>query len=98
MNHFTARSLLAWKVEKDQLHVSVTVPPNSTATVLLPASDVNAVRESGQAASAAPGVKPMGMLKGRAAFRVESGSYEFSRTCNGQLSYYLKKRGLYERA
>ena len=67
----------AWKVEKDQLHVSVTVPPNSTATVLLPVRDGNAVRESGRAASAAPGVKPMGMLKGRAAFRVESGSYEF---------------------
>jgi alpha-L-rhamnosidase len=55
----------------------VAVPPNSTATVFVPAKDAGAVRESGRPASAAPGVKPAGMVDGRGVFRLESGNYEF---------------------
>jgi len=67
----------AWKVERNRLHLSVAVPPNSTATVFVPAKDAAAVRESGRPASLSPGVKPAGMVEGRGVFRLESGSYEF---------------------
>ncbi|MGA2035483.1 MAG: alpha-L-rhamnosidase C-terminal domain-containing protein, partial [Thermoguttaceae bacterium] len=66
-----------WKVRQNQLQLAITVPPNSTALLLVPTQDAGSVRESGRPAAASPGVKPAGMENGRAAFRLESGSYQF---------------------
>ena len=67
----------AWKVERKRLRVSIEVPPNTTALFLAPTRDAGSVRESGRAVSDSPGVRATGMRDGRAAFRLESGKYEF---------------------
>ena len=60
-----------WKIEGTQLKLRVAVPPNTTATICVPASDALRITESGKPAS---GVRttPDG-----AVFEVGSGTYEF---------------------
>jgi alpha-L-rhamnosidase len=67
----------AWKVERNRLRLSIQVPPNTTALFLAPTGKAESVHESGRAAAESPGVRPAGMDGGRAAFRLESGNYEF---------------------
>ncbi len=66
-----------WTIQGKKLRMSVTVPPNSTAVLLLPAKDAATIRESGRAVSASPGVKASGLQDGRAVLRLESGTYDF---------------------
>jgi alpha-L-rhamnosidase len=66
-----------WTIHGKELEMSVTVPPNTTATLLLPTADAASIREAGRAVSAAPGVKPSGVQDGRAVLRLESGTYHF---------------------
>ncbi len=67
----------SWKREAKTFTLEVTVPPNTTATVWVPAKDAAQVTESGKAAAKAPGVKFVRMEDGAAVFDVESGSYSF---------------------
>ncbi len=60
--------------------LNVTVPPNSTALVTLPATRTPAVTESGRPADRAPGVRPLGAGNGTADFAVGSGSFRFAST------------------
>lgn len=46
----------AWRIEGGEIVCDVTIPPNTTATLLLPTSQPSAATESGRAAVAAPGV------------------------------------------
>ncbi len=55
----------------------ITVPPNTTATVYVPAKDADAVRESGVAAKDAVGVKYVATEGDRAVFTLTSGEYRF---------------------
>ena len=66
-----------WKTEDGEFHWKVSVPANTTATVLVPAQDVTKVFESGKSVDQAEGVKFLRMEKGRAVFEVGSGTYEF---------------------
>jgi alpha-L-rhamnosidase len=66
-----------WKRQGDQLTLKVTVPPNSTATVHVPAKDAAAVTESGKPAALAEGVKSVRLEGRNAVFEVVSGSYRF---------------------
>ena len=66
-----------WSVHEKKLLMSVTVPPNSTATLLLPTKDAAAIRESDRPVSESPGVKSAGMANGRAVLRLKSGTYRF---------------------
>jgi alpha-L-rhamnosidase len=66
-----------WCIHGKDLRMSVTVPPNSTATLLLPAKDAASIRESGRSVSQSPGVKSAGVQNGRAVLLLESGSYRF---------------------
>ena len=70
-----------WQRTGDNFDWQITVPPNSTATVYVPASRVEAVTESGQPASVVAGQKFLRMEKGAAVFEIESGSYHFRSTC-----------------
>ncbi len=54
------------------------VPPNTTATVYVPASRPEVVTEGGKAASEASGVRFLRMEKSRAVFEVGSGTYDFT--------------------
>ena len=80
----TIRGLVTsdWRWESDDFFWNITVPPNSAATVYLPAKSVESVEESGQPAAKSPHVKFLRMEKDFAVFAVGSGSYQFiSRQC-----------------
>lgn len=67
-----------WKVdENNQLTVTVTVPVGTTADVLLPASDSNAVQLNGSALAVQTGVLEIGEQDGRTLVRLISGTYTF---------------------
>jgi alpha-L-rhamnosidase len=68
----------SWKRAADGgFTLDVTVPPNTTATVWLPAKDVSGVTESGRSVKAAQGVRFLRAEGGAAVFEVEPGSYSF---------------------
>ena len=66
-----------WKREGEKLTTDVTVPPNSTATVFVPAKDAAGVTESGKPAAEAEGVKFLRTENGAAVYAVVSGTYQF---------------------
>ena len=68
----------AWKIDHGVLSYRATVPANTTATLYLPASSKDLVKENGQVAGASRGVKFMKQEKGKVVYLLESGSYEFS--------------------
>ena len=67
----------AWKKEKGQLTLDVTIPPNTTATVFIPAKAAAQVTEGGQPLAQAAGVKFLRMEHDCAVLAVESGCYHF---------------------
>jgi len=66
-----------WKKQGQQLAMNITIPPNTTATVYVPAKSGDAVNESGKPASKAKAVKFLRMENGAAVYEVGSGSYKF---------------------
>ena len=66
-----------WKREGQKLSMDVTIPPNTTATVFVPAKDADGVTESGTPAMEAKGVKFLRMANNAAVLSVESGTYRF---------------------
>jgi len=66
-----------WKLENDQLTMSVTIPANTTAVIYVPAEDASQVTESGNPATDSEGVRFLRMEKDRAVFEVTSGTYVF---------------------
>jgi len=66
-----------WSREGDALTLDVTIPPNTTALVRVPAADAGTVTESGKPSATAPGVRFVSAEKGAAVYEVESGSYQF---------------------
>ena len=70
-----------WELKAGMLELEVTVPPNTTATVHMPADKATAVTESGHPAALASGVQAAGWEEGAAVYLVGSGSYRFSTPC-----------------
>lgn len=68
----------AWSLEGKRFQLNLTVPVNVTATVYIPASDVNHVTEGGKAAVSAAGVKWLRTENRAVVFEVGSGDYEFT--------------------
>lgn len=68
----------AWKQEDGNFTLDIQIPPNTEATVYVPAISVDAVQGSGQPAADAPGVTFVRMEKDAAVYRVQSGHYTFS--------------------
>jgi alpha-L-rhamnosidase len=66
-----------WKAAAGSFQLHVEIPPNTTATVFVPAKEAAAVTESGKPLAEAPGVKLLRMEPGTAVFSVESGRYDF---------------------
>ena len=66
-----------WTRENGTLTLNVTVPPNTTATVYMPAADANSVMEGTGPAAKATGVKFLRSEAGTAVYEVESGTYTF---------------------
>jgi alpha-L-rhamnosidase len=67
-----------WRIENGMLHMDVTVPPGTTATVYVPASTPAAVTEGGRPVAQAAGVRSAGVENGKALFAVGSGQYAFA--------------------
>ncbi|MBK9138772.1 MAG: family 78 glycoside hydrolase catalytic domain [Verrucomicrobia bacterium] len=68
----------AWKRTGNQFELEVTVPANTSATVIVPARSAALVRENGQPLAGAPGVKRVQEEPGRVVLAVASGTYRFS--------------------
>ena len=71
------RIVSAWKKDGDRLTIEATIPPNTTATVYVPAKEASVVTESGKPAGTSDGVKFLRMENGSAVYAVESGVYTF---------------------
>ncbi|HEY9175438.1 MAG TPA: glycoside hydrolase family 78 protein, partial [Verrucomicrobiae bacterium] len=67
-----------WKREGAKFDWQITIPPNTTATVCVPAVNLNDVTEGRLPAIKAKGVKAFRYENGRAIFEVESGNYHFT--------------------
>jgi hypothetical protein len=66
-----------WDRHESLLTLRLTIPPNTTATVFLPAKSADDVREGAVIAAKSPGVSYLRMDEGCAVFTVGSGSYTF---------------------
>ena len=66
-----------WKREGQKLTMEVTIPPNTIATVHVPAKDATGVTESNKPAAEADGVKFLRMEANAAVYAVGSGIYRF---------------------
>ncbi|KAA6317178.1 hypothetical protein EZS27_032628 [termite gut metagenome] len=66
-----------WERHKNKVKLSVTVPPNSTATVYVPAKDMKSITENGIKVDKSKGVTITGLEGGYAVVTVESGRYRF---------------------
>jgi alpha-L-rhamnosidase len=71
-----------WKREGGKISLEVKIPPNTTATVFVPAKDAAPVTESGKSADKSEGVKFLRMENGAAVYTVGSGTYQFKSTLN----------------
>jgi alpha-L-rhamnosidase len=66
-----------WKIAGGRFTWNLTVPPNTTATVYVPAKDQARVTEGAKPASEAHGVKYLRAEAGAAVYEIGSGSYAF---------------------
>jgi len=67
-----------WRKTEKRFVLEVTIPANATARVHVPATEARRVTEGGRPATAAPGVKFVGMEGNAAVFAVGSGHYAFA--------------------
>ncbi len=67
-----------WKIKKGWCTLYVVVPPNTTATICVPNSKLNDVREGGGPAIKANGVTSFSQTGSSAIFEVEAGKYKFT--------------------
>ncbi len=74
----------AWRRDGDALTLEVTVPPNTTATVYVPAREGAEVTESGRPAKEAEGVTAVSREEGFAVCKVGAGKYVFRATPSGE--------------
>ena len=66
-----------WEYLDDQLVYEATVPPNTMATLFLPASSENDVRENGYPVNETEGIKFIRLEDGKAVYTLQSGKYRF---------------------
>jgi hypothetical protein len=66
-----------WKRDAKSFALDLSIPPNTSATVFVPAESVDDVRERGVAAVKSPGVKFIRQENGCAVFEIASGKYQF---------------------
>jgi hypothetical protein len=67
-----------WKRDAKNFTLNLTIPPNITATVFLPAQSPDEVSESGVDAAKSSDVKFLRLENGSAVFEISSGKYQFT--------------------
>jgi alpha-L-rhamnosidase len=70
----------AWKVDGTVFTYRATVPANTTATLYLPTSSAESVKEGGKDARGASGITFVRYEEGKAVYTLKSGSYTFTAT------------------
>ena len=70
----------SWSCEGNAFTLHVSIPPNTTAEVYIPAHRADAVRENGKAAQASTGVRFLRATADAAVYVVGSGEYVFAST------------------
>jgi alpha-L-rhamnosidase len=66
-----------WERKDNSIILSVTAPPNTTATVYVPASTTDNLSESGKAIDKVREITPKGMENGYVALEIKAGTYIF---------------------
>jgi alpha-L-rhamnosidase len=66
-----------WRIRNNEFRLELTVPANTSATVMLPAASADKVREGRHPATEVDGIKFLRMENNRAIFKVASGEYRF---------------------
>ncbi len=67
-----------WKKEANQVTMKITVPPNTTAIIYIPANSVKEIKESGKAVSGNKQFEFVQQQDGYVVYKVGSGNYTFS--------------------
>jgi alpha-L-rhamnosidase len=75
-----------WHVENGRFVLEVSIPPNSSATVYLPAADPSNVLESGRPAQESEHVSFLEIERGRAVYDIGAGYYRFESDVSKQLT------------
>jgi alpha-L-rhamnosidase len=78
--YHSVRGLIAseWRIAHGKFELTVTIPPNTTATVRLPAADSSRITEGGRPAARAKGLRFIEVRDGRSVFEAGSGTYVFA--------------------
>ena len=74
-----------WHLDGARLTMDVTIPPNTTANVYVPAKDAAAVTEGESSTDKVKGVKFLRMENNAAVYAVGSGTYRFQSTLTGTI-------------
>ncbi|MEO8861675.1 MAG: family 78 glycoside hydrolase catalytic domain [Ginsengibacter sp.] len=67
-----------WKIYGDNLMMDTEIPPNSTATIFIPAKNAESILESGNVISGSNDIKVLGTEEGYVTIKVGSGKYHFT--------------------
>jgi alpha-L-rhamnosidase len=67
----------SWAKKNDKTEINVTIPVNATATIYLPADNVDQIREGGNPLKEVQDIKVVGKENGRFLIRIGSGKYKF---------------------
>ena len=80
-----------WNCENGRFILHAVVPPNTMATVYVPAREADGVTESGKPASKSEGVKFLRMETNVAVYAVGSGTYQFESLLPAEIEQGTKK-------
>jgi hypothetical protein len=75
------RIVSEWKLAKNTITLHVVVPPNTTATIDIPAGNKNSVTENGRTIPDSSGITFLQFQNIRASYLVGSGDYRFQAEC-----------------
>ena len=67
-----------WRVRQGEFNLTVTIPPNTTATLSLPVMDATKLRESGNPVAGLKGITFLREEPGRLVYEIQSGTYDFA--------------------
>jgi alpha-L-rhamnosidase len=72
-----------WELKNNQIHLEVMVPPNTSATVVVPTPEIPSLRESGRSLAKVKGIKSVQPSIGEISLELESGHYFFTARAPG---------------
>jgi len=86
------RAAAGWRVSEDGLEIKVTAPPNTEASVYVPAGSADEVTEGGKPLHQVEGVVGVSVEDGQVRVDVKAGTYKFMSTAMRLDKEWLKRR------